>query len=142
MANSETAVTSSLLRYVHFNDSLAKQRHHCFGVWFYGYLIVWFLSKSAYKPIEHASFIEHLISWFICTQEIDENWYPAKNNESTLVKAFKLLQGYLNVIQKRKHKFNKLMNIAIHYMHMTRRRFVINKYKIEQLEKLIPWSSK
>ena len=43
--------------------------------------------KSAYKPIENLSFVEHLILWFICAHEIHENWFPTNKMETTVPPA-------------------------------------------------------
>ena len=42
------------------------------------------LPKSEFKPIEKLSFVEHLISGFTWFHEIQENWYPLNNDESTV----------------------------------------------------------
>ena len=50
-----------------------------------GYLISWFCQFLYTKPIENMIFVEHLNSWFTCTHETHENWYPTNDNESTVL---------------------------------------------------------
>ena len=42
------------------------------------------LPKCAYNLVENLLFAEHLNSWFTCSHENHENWYPTNNNEFTV----------------------------------------------------------
>ena len=58
------------------------------------------LPRSPFNSVENLTFIEHLISWFTNTDEIHENLYPMKINESTvLLIAITKFQHFIHTIK-------------------------------------------
>jgi hypothetical protein len=49
------------------------------------YLISWFCHFFSNKSTEKLQYVWYLNSWFACSHEIHENWYPTNNNESTVL---------------------------------------------------------
>lgn len=53
------------------------------NIFFRGYLNTKRLLKYAQR-IDNVYLVEQLNPWFTCTQKVDANWYPSKENESTV----------------------------------------------------------
>lgn len=60
------------------------------------------LPMSGYKPIDNLQFIEHLITWFICTHEIQEKLYPTINIDSTVTMFNFFIESSLLLTKDRK----------------------------------------